>query len=518
MSDSEIKKPFDIWEKLEAIIKKRESIILIFIVLLAFAYIPGKIFSYGWVPYDDALRHVAFSMIDAKWSDVVAIEENLESDHNPGWHYILKFLYKHCGFDKSDLTFFSFAGLFFIFNLCGILVSSPISWCLALVIMANIDTSFGIRVLLGRPYVFSCAVTLILLHIWNVRSEKDEEAWFRKGWVKYFISIVALVLATWIHGSWYLFLLLPASFFLAGKTKIAFIQAALVFLSTIIGAGLSGDFCGFMYFHFVATFQIFNESIPNWMLVDELACGQQYISWAVYVAILAILCNIKGKFHFKDIGKDPVFIMILLCWLCGIATARFWLDWGIVALLLWMSYRIDDLICSSVFLKSPRIKYCLTSFVIVTMVLCFANDRDGRFSKDAKYQAIDFFSEAAQENLKGWEPQPGGIVYSPHMGVFYQHFYEYPNAQWKYILGFESAIMPLEDRKIFRNIMYNYNDRMPEIFLPWINKMTEKDRIIMNHIPGYFPQMEWKRANLRYWIGRLKVASDTVELKDSKTK
>ena len=510
MSELEIKKPLDIWEKIEGFIKSRESVILLLIILFSLLYIPFKILSYGWTPMDDATRHVAFSTIDAKWSDIVVIDEKLGSDHNPGWHAVLKFLYKHCGFDKTDLMFFSVGGLFVLINLCGILVSpSPICWCLALLIFSNTEGNLYYRMLLGRPYILSCAATLILMHVWSVCLKNDSEVWSRKAWVKYTITVLILTLCVWIHGSWYLFLLIPISFFLCGRTLEAFIQTGLIFLSTILGAVLSGDFYEFMYFHFVATFQIFSEPTYNWLLVTEFASGKQSLYSAIWVALIIGFCYARGKLKFKDLTEDPVFILMLLSWLCGIAIRRFWLDWGIIALLLWTVYRIGDLIDSAYSLRQPRVRYSLALFIVVAMTLTFTNDEGGRYTKDANLQAIDFFSEDVKEELKGWEPKPGGIVYSDTMTVFYKHFYEYPTAPWKYILGFESAIMPKEDRQILRNIGYS---QLPDDYLPWINKMTDKDRLILFSVPGKFPQLEWKRGNRFFWIGRLKQASDTVEI------
>lgn len=511
MSDSILKNSTNIWEKIEHLIKKREQIILLLIIVAAIFFIPFKILSYGWAPSDDALRHVAFSTIDAKWSDVLVIDEKLGSDHNPGWHEILRFLYRHFGLDKTDLIFFSVCALFCLVNLCGVWASpSPICWCLALLIIESIDPVV-IRMMLGRPYMVSCAATIVLLHIWNSRLEKDNEVWFGKNLAKYIITVVVLTLCVWIHGSWYLFLLIPASFFIAGKTKESLQLTGLILLSTILGAALSGDFYEFLYFHFVATFKIFSEPTYNWLLATEFASGKQNVYWILFVALLAILCNRKGKLQLKDFCEDPVFIMILLSWLCSIAVFRFWLDWGKIALLLWMSYRIGDLIKTSESLKQPRIRYCLSCFVIAAMVLVFINDGNGRYTKEARFQPIDFFSEMTQDKLKGWEPQSGGIVYSTDMMVFYTHFYKYPTAQWKYILGFEPAIMLPEDRKILRDIGYD-GGRIPDDYLPWINKMTEKDRLILSLVPGNYPQLEWKKGNMSFWIGRLKVATGSAEI------
>ena len=512
MSESEAIKPFNVWEKIEGFIKNRESLILLLVVLLALIYIPFKILAYGWAPSDDALRHVAFATTEAKWNDIVVIDEKFASDHNPGWHAILRFLHKHCGFDKTDLLFFSVAGLFCLINICGALTSpSPICWCLALLIFSNVESGLDGRMLLGRPYIFSGSAVILLMHIWKTASDKENFAWFRKSWAKYLLTLTIFTLCVWIHGSWYLFLLIPASFFLSGKTKDALQQVGLLILSTILGAVISGDFYEFLYFHFAATFQIFSEPTYNWLLVSELASGKQSLYSAIFIALIIAFCYIKKKLTFKSLTEDPVFILVLLSWLCGVAVWRFWLDWGRIALLIWASCRLGDLINVSTFLKQPRIRYCLAMFVVVAMVMCITNDAGGRYTRTVRAQAIDFFNEELQKELKGWEPQPGGIVYSDNMVVFYKHFYEYPTAPWKYILGFESALMLPEDLQTLRNIGYN-DGKLPDDFLPWINKMTSKDRLILTYVPGDFPQIEWKKGNRYFWIGRLKAASDTAEI------
>ena len=54
--------------------------------------------------------------------------------------------------------------------------------------------------------------------------------------------------------------------------------------------------------------------------------------------------------------------------------------------------------------------------------------------------------------MQGWLPEPGGIFYSAQMGFFYNTFYRNPQAEWRYILGLEPALMPEDDLKIYRDI------------------------------------------------------------------
>ena len=509
------KESFDIWQKIEKIIKRKESLILFFLVIGILVFIPLKILSYGWTPYDDAKRHVAFSTLDVKWSDVLIIDEKYDTDHNAGWHQILKFLYKNCGFDKLDLMFFSVAGLFILVNICGILSApSAISWCVALLLVMNTDYSIYFRLLSGRPYIASCAATLIVLFLWSFDSDENAPKFLKKKWLKYLLTIIALSLGVWIHGSWYLFLLIPLSFFIAGKTKESLILTGLVLVSTVIGAMLTGNFLHFLYYHFNATLSIYSEKTYNWLLVSENAQGGQTIYWIPFTAIIVFLCMKKCGYKLSNIASDPIFMMVLLCWLGSIWVIRFWVDWGRICLILWLSYRIHDLIKSSYSLKIPRVRYCLCLFVEVALLLCFIHDGNGRFTKLRAEEPIDFYCEETKDVLKGWEPQDGGIIYSDNMYCFYQHFYQYPNAKWKYILGFESAIMKQEDKETLRNIGFH---AIEEAYLPWVNKMTDKDRLILNKRLDKLKDIEWNRGNSNWWIVILKKKSESESKPESES-
>ena len=512
LDSEEINDSFDLWEKIERIIKNKESVILLLLILGAFVFIPFKILSYGWTPSDDVNRHVAFSTLDAKWSDILIIDEKFDTDHNAGWHQVLKFLHKYCHFDKQDLMLFSIVVLFLLVNICGILVSpTPMSWCIALLIILNFDSRIGPRMLFGRPYILSSAMTLIVLYLWTFKPEEQKLEFLKKSWVKYILTLIALSLGVWIHGSWYIFLLIPVSFFLAGKTADSLMLTASVLLATIIGALLTGHFSSFLYYHFCATFSIYSEPTYNWLMVAENATGVQTVYWVAFTAIIVFLCMRKNGYKLSNIASDPIIIMVLLCWMCSIMVIRFWFDWGSMALLLWLANRVHELISSSSSLKKPRIRYCLSLFILVSFVCCFINDAEGRFTKSSlNQQPIDFYGEETRDKLSGWEPQDGGIIYSDSMYCFYQHFYQYPTAKWKYILGFESAIMKQEDKQTLRNIGYM---GLEEAYSPWVKKMTEKDRLILYKKLNKFPELEWARGNRSWWIGRLKKKTDDLNEK-----
>ncbi len=488
-------------------LQEKGNLLALLLISLLMLSIPLKIISYGWTPTDDATRHTAFSTIDKEWSDIVVIKEGLGADHNPGWHQILKFLHKKLNVSKENLLKFSVIGLFLLVNLTGILVSpTPVCWLLSFLFVIICDLGVLFRFLLGRPYIISCAATLLILRLYALPNSNKEFGNRNKKIFRALAVSLAIALSTWIHGSFYLFLLIPLSFLIAGKIKESVQLFFCTLLGTVLGAIFTGDFFGFFKFHVLATINIFTEKTFNWLLVTEFASGVANTFCIIFIFAIITLCIYKKKLTIKELTSDPSFIMMLLSWLLSIMVIRFWIDWGRIALLFWLAYRFKDLIDSSKILDEPRVKYCLFIFAFLTVYFMCTNDGGGRYSKIVFDQPINF----SEERLAGWAPEEGGIVYSDNMGVFFKHFYEYPSAPWKYILGFESAIMPDEDRKVLRRIGYNF--RLPDEFLPWINKMTKADRLITIGPVGEFPQLEVIRGARNYWIYRLKTATDTANI------
>ena len=90
------------------------------------------------------------------------------------------------------------------------------------------------------------------------------------------------------------------------------------------------------------------------------------------------------------------------------------------------------------------------------------------------------------------------------MEVFYQTFFSHPNAEWRYILGYEAAFMPPEDLKIFQNIQWN--NEAWKSFDPWVTKMRPEDRLWITQAAGTpkpdIGSLEWVRLTSYIWSGR----------------
>ena len=115
---------------------------------------------------------------------------------------------------------------------------------------------------------------------------------------------------------------------------------------------------------------------------------------------------------------------------------------------------------------------------------------------------MDYISSEDPKQAE-WLPDSGGIIYSDDMGIFYQAFYKNPKADWRYILGFESAFMPPEDLKILRDIQKSFT--RPKDFEPWVKKMRPEDRLIIRGGPDSQPKisgLEWHYIALNTWSGK----------------
>src|SRR5277367_6267575 len=83
-------------------------VIVIFVILV----IPLRIISYGYLPFDDALRHAAKAVSGKPWTEILVVSPAFKIDHNFGWHIFLRqiFLWTHC--DTERLVDFSVIALF----------------------------------------------------------------------------------------------------------------------------------------------------------------------------------------------------------------------------------------------------------------------------------------------------------------------------------------------------------------------------------------------------------------------
>jgi hypothetical protein len=99
------------------------------------------------------------------------------------------------------------------------------------------------------------------------------------------------------------------------------------------------------------------------------------------------------------------------------------------------------------------------------------------------------------------------------MQFFYNTFYKNPRGDWRYMVGFEPALMPPDDLKIYRGI--HIAEGSPDSYEPWVKKLRPEDRLAVSRAsPPAIPALEWKEAAREVWIGRLPVKTNNPSPKN----
>ena len=467
---------------------------LVFSLLIAIiCIIPARIIGYGYMPMDDANRHAAKVVSGKDWSEILVVRDDVKMDSHPGWHTILNIFYKATNFSTEHLVDISVIFMFILFSLVPLIfLERPEAWPISLLIFAVASPALIIRLLLGRPYIFTMAVVLVLCFLWpKLRSKK----------IPFTVLIVLTLLmaaSTWIHCAWYLLSLPIICFFIAREWR----AGILVSFSTVIGIALGASFTGHPYMllkqNILHVIRAFGNHDFQYMLVGEFQSSRGDALMVMIIAGMLAWRKIRGAWNPKVID-NPVFILAVSGWILGFVANRFWFDWGMMATIAWMALELQEILKDKIsYLSWHRV--LITISILGTLYIAVTNDSGRRWTQNLniKYLHLDNPDHAP------WLPDPGGVVYSSSMGIFYQTFLKNPHAPWRYILGFEPIIMPPEDLKIYRNIQRNFGHY--STYEPWVKKMKPEDRLIVNHTPDKAPKIEgldWHLTTGNVWIGRL---------------
>jgi hypothetical protein len=180
----------------------------------------------------------------------------------------------------------------------------------------------------------------------------------------------------------------------------------------------------------------------------------------------------------------------------GFKASRFWEEWGAPALMVLSTVELQALLETRLPIDSLK-RLAITCGLAITLFLAATNDSDDRwtFNLTTKYVSKE------DPELTGWLPEKGGIFYDVDMFFFYQTFFRNPNAEWKYMVGFEPALMPDDDFETYKAILWSNRD--PRAYAPWVKKMRPEDRLAIRSAgPPQIPNLEWRYA-CDLWIGRL---------------
>lgn len=459
--------------------------------------IPFKILSYGYMPKDDVLRHVAKTLSEKAWHDILILDESIYSgmDTHPGWHSILNTAHQ-LGISTPDgLIIFSVVILWLLATIPPLFYfKRPEGFILAMLIVFLCDFNPVYRLLWGRPYIITISAIIALLHLSNQYTLTHN-----KQKLNFFIILIS-TLAAWIQSAFYLLYAVPVALFFSRHYR----DSVKITLAITLGIALASilslhpiDYPVYQLKHLFAG--LIHPTLTRAIVVDEFGPGRINPLMLLAVLNLMVFALIQNKKPNQSILTGPAFILAMIGLAGGFFVWRLWTDVGFPAFLYWCTKEID------MFLQKNSNQFSFRRLIFVG-ILCavmfqtFTLNTDSRWSKNN----INQLKLLAQklEQIPNWLPEEDGVLYSPSMGVFFNIFYLYPKANWKYALGFEPGIMSKENAEIHSRIEREQTFQSLE---PWIQKMLPADRLIIPSNAERIPpikELQWKRVPPSYWIGK----------------
>lgn len=461
-------------------------------VIVVILCIPLKIASYGYIPPDDAQRHAAKVISGKPWSQILVVRPEFTMDSHPGWHAILGFVHRLTGCGTDGLIFFSIVFLFLLFALIPVFfLEFPESWLVTLLAVTVMAFHFIARVLLARPFIVTMAVVVAISFLWPKLKEK------KPPYPVMALITIMVAASAWIHASWYLFALPVGCFFIAREFRAGIRLAACTAAGVFIGVLLTGHPVVFLKQTFTHMMLAFGSVSVQRLLVSEFQPFRGDSMMTTFFMGVLVWRKVNGRNN-SGLFRDPVFVLALAGWSMGFVAVRFWTDWGFPAAVIWIAKEADTWFSENI--RYDAISRIALSVVLsVVLFMAVTTDVNGRWTNNL---TVEYLS-SDDPKQKEWLPGDGGIMYSTDMTVFYQTFFRNPNAPWRYVLGFEPAMMPPDDLAVLRKIQWNY--QAYQAYDPWVKKMRSQDRLALrggyNSKPN-IPGLDWHYIVSGTWIGR----------------
>jgi hypothetical protein len=234
------------------------------VAILTALFICLKIVGFGYLANGDARRHVAKPFANKPYSEIVVMRPEYVVDHSPGWEWLLGVVHRTLNWDEDALMSFSVSSLLF-FVLCFplIWVRTPEAWLAAVLVQMLAIPEVMTRWDQGRPYLLTEGILMVLLFSW---SKEDRH---RPSWWKLAATCFGFGLSVWMHGAWYLWVLLFGAFFLAQRWRAGLWLVGCWGAGTIGAALLTGQPVTFLKQAILIAKWVSQEHVPKWMLVGE---------------------------------------------------------------------------------------------------------------------------------------------------------------------------------------------------------------------------------------------------------
>ena len=451
------------------------------------ALIGVQILAQGYLPVDDALRHAAKGVSGKPWSEILVARPGL-IDFSPGWHAFLRGVHLLTDANAHTLVWVAILTSFIGISLSPLLLMArPESWLLAMALAALIEPQLASRWVIGRPLVVSIAILVFMCLTWR-RLEGDRAP---RGPMIVAGALVAA--ATWIHGSWYLWALPVIACVLAGQRRIAVRLAIATVAGVAVGAIVTGHPVAFLTQNLALALNLGGGAVSAW--VYEMQAYPFVPLLMLLVAATIIVRKVWLDVPARAVASDPVFMLATLGCLLGLRSARFWMDWGMPAAVVFIARETEVLWIR--FAPDRRRLLHVGAVAAVAFIVWTGNVNQRWMPRLEKAFATMVTSQPAAL------PDSGGILYTDDRRIFYEVFYLDPTAPRRYTLGFSPELMPSDDYAVYVD---RHTTGTIESLDPWVKKMVPADRLMIRDMRGVqrWNQLEWMQLEGGFFSGRLK--------------
>jgi hypothetical protein len=446
-----------------------------------------QILAQGYLPVDDALRHAAKAVSGKPWSEILVARPGLV-DFSPGWHAFLRGTHLAFGANAHTLVWVEILAGFAAVSLGPLLLMRrPEAWLAAMSVGALLEPQLVVRWVIGRPLVISIAILVLMCLTWQ---RLDGERLPRRPLT---VAAALVMAATWIHGSWYLWALPIFACVLASQRRVAMRMTLAAGIGFILGALLSGNAVDFLWQNLSLALNLGGGAVSAW--VYEMQAYPFVPMLMLGVLAVVVVRKVWLDVPARSLARDPVFMLAALGCLLGMRSARFWMDWGMPAAVVFMAREIEQLWIA--FAPAGRRLLGAAAAAVVCFVVWTANVNQRWMPRHEKaFQEIVISRPLAL-------PDSGGILYTDDRRIFYEMFYLEPMAPWRYTLGFTPEVMPDEDYAVYVD---RHTTGTIESLEPWVRRMTPADRLLIRDHRGVqrWNQLEWLQLEGGFLSGRLK--------------
>ncbi len=386
------------------------------IVVITLLVIPLRIISYGFLPGGDARRHVAKAFTDKPYTEILLLRSDYSMDHSPGWEKLLRHLHVTGGLNLDGLVSFSVVGLMLcVFYAPLPWLRRPEAWLAALLAQMIAIPEVMVRLSQARPLLITEGILIALLFTWGKADSKNPSP------LKLALTCLGIALSVWMHGAWYLWALPLIAFFLARAWRSALWLTACVAVGIFAGALFTGKPIEFLRQALLIVADISREHLPQWLLVGELRPSYGEFDTLALLAYVALWRRLRNQPQ-PDFFSQPIFWMIVLCWILGFKADRFWADWGVPAVLVWLTLQFEEILPSLWDAASPR-RLVACGLLALPLFLHTTNDLDRRYT----FNLNEYFSRRRRPRARRLAARKKRHLLQRPDGILLQHVLQKPH-------------------------------------------------------------------------------------------